>query len=147
MKVTVNLISNVFLAGLISMLPYLSIIRGALGNDNSNSNIMMYLPVMTAPFIVYIISAFGLEIAEQGYKARLEKNRASTVYFIMLVSTIIVPYILAMLTIGVSYMKEISFIVFLLLFIYTFYIFLKGSKISVFFILPLLIYKITNFLR
>ena len=114
MKVTVNLISNVFLAGLISMLPYLSIIRGALGNNDSN--IMMYLPVMTAPFIVYIISAFGLEIAEQGYKARLEKNRASTVYFIMLVSTIIVPYILAMLTIGVSYMKEISFIVFLLLF-------------------------------
>lgn len=145
MKVTVNLISNVFLAGLISMLPFLSIIRGALGNNDSN--IMMYLPVMTAPFIVYIISAFGLEIAEQGYKARLEKNRASTVYFIMLVSTIIVPYILAMLTLGVSYMKEISFIVFLLLFIYTFYIFLKGSKISVFFLLPFLIYKIYNFLR
>lgn len=145
MKVTVNLISNVFLAGLISMLPFLSIIRGALGNNDSN--IMMYLPVMTSPFIVYIISAFGLEIAEQGYKARLEKNRASTIYFIMLVSTIIVPYILAMLTIGVSYMKEISFIVFLLLFIYTFYIFLKGSKISVFFLLPFLIYKITIFLR
>lgn len=145
MKVTVNLISNVFLAGLISMLPFFSIIRGALGNNDSN--IMMYLPVMTAPFIVYIISAFGLEIAEQGYKARLEKNRASTIYFIMLVSTIIVPYILAMLTIGVSYMKEISFIVFLLLFIYTFYIFLKGSKISVFFLLPFLIYKITIFLR
>ena len=89
MKVTINLISNIFIAGIVSILPYLSMIRGAIGSENSN--ILLYLPVMILPFVTYIISAFGLEMAEQGYKGRQEKSAVSTIYFIMLISTIIVP--------------------------------------------------------
>ena len=144
MKVTINLISNIFIAGIVSILPYLSMIRGAIGSENSN--ILLYLPVMILPFVTYIISAFGLEMAEQGYKGRKEKSAVSTIYFIMLISTIIVPYILAMAISFVgSSAKDVAFIIFLLLFSYTFYLFLRGKKFAVIFLLPLLIYKIYEY--
>lgn len=146
MKVTINLISNIFIAGIVSILPYLSMIRGAIGSENSN--ILLYLPVMILPFVTYIISAFGLEMAEQGYKARQEKSAVSTIYFIMLISNIIVPYILAMAISFVgSSAKDVAFIIFLLLFSYTFYLFLRGRKFAVIFLLPLLIYKIYEYVR
>lgn len=146
MKVTINLISNIFIAGIVSILPYLSMIRGAIGSENSN--ILLYLPVMILPFVTYIISAFGLEMAEQGYKGRQEKSAVSTIYFIMLISTIIVPYILAMAISFVgSSAKDVAFIIFLLLFSYTFYLFLRGKKFAVIFLLPLLIYKIYEYVR
>lgn len=147
MKVTLNLISNIFIAGLIGILPYLSMIRGAVKGGTQDAWALM--PVMILPFIIYIISAFGLEMADQGYKAVNKKNKASVFYFIMLISTMLVPYILAMLVpyINASYIREISFVVFIVLFIYTFYLFYKGKKLSVLFLLPLLIFEIYKFLR
>lgn len=147
MKITLNLISNIFIAGLISIIPYISMIRGALNSGSSNPWEMM--PVMVIPFITFIISAFGLEIAEQSNRKENKKSKVSTFYFLMLISTILVPYILAMLVpyINAGYIREISFIVFIILFVFTFYLFYKGSKVSVLFLLPLLIFKIYSFIR
>lgn len=147
MKITLNLISNIFLAGLISLLPYVSMIRGAV--EYGNKDVWTFMPVMIIPFVTFIISAFGQEIADQGYKKRGEKGNTSTFYFIMLISTIIVPYVLAMLAgyINPGYIREITFVIFIILFAYTFYLFYKGSKISVLFLLPLLIHKVILFIR
>lgn len=147
MKITLNLISNVFLAGIISILPYVSMIRGTI--KYGNQDVWSFLSVMVLPFITFIISAFGQEIADQGYKKRGEKHNTATVYFIMLISTIIVPYVLAMLAgyINPGYIREIAFVIFIILFAYTFYLFYKGSKISVLFLLPLLIHKVILFIR
>lgn len=147
MKITLNLISNVFLAGIISILPYVSMIRGTI--EYGNQDVWSFLPVIILPFITFIISAFGQEIADQNYKKRGKKHNTTTIYFIMLISTIIVPYVLAMLAgyINPSYIREITFVIFIILFAYTFYLFYKGSKISVLFLLPLLIHKVILFIR
>ena len=68
MKITVNYISNVFLAFIFALLPYTALIKMFIKNNDTPFFTFNMVLMVVLNIVVYILAVTGLEIAEN--KAR-----------------------------------------------------------------------------
>lgn len=147
MKITVNYISNVFLAFVFALLPYTALIKVFVKNTDTpllSFNMVLMLVLNVA---VYILAVTGLEIAENKAKEQEIKTRLSAALFILLVMPVILKYIIGMMISAVPVLMQyhITMADDIILILYTAILltrFYKYSKKAVYFTVPLLIYYI-----
>ena len=97
MKITVNYISNVFLAFVLGLLPYTALIKLFLKNsDTPFLNISMLLMIVIN-IAVYISAVTGLEIVENTLKAKDIKTHLSSALFILMVLPVLLKYGIGMI--------------------------------------------------
>ncbi len=149
MKITINLISNIFLAFILALLPYTALIKLFIKNsDTPFLNLNMIL-IMVFNIIVYILAVIGLEIVENKTKEIGIKTHLPAVLFTLMVLPILLKYIIGMV---ISIIPDlinyhITIIDDIILILYTIIIliaFFKYSHKSAYFLAPLLIYHIYN---
>lgn len=147
MKITVNYISNVFLAFVLGLLPYTALIKLFLKNsDTPFLNISMLLMIVIN-IAVYISAVTGLEIVENTLKAKDIKTHLSSALFILMVLPVLLKYGIGMIlsvmpeliNYHITIADDIILIVYTIILLYNFY---KYSIKAVFFLVPLLIYHI-----
>lgn len=97
MKITVNYISNVFLAVILAVIPYTALIKLFIkNNDTPFLNVEMVL-IIILNIIVYISAVTGLETAENKAKENGIKTHLSAALFILMVLPVILKYIIGMM--------------------------------------------------
>lgn len=147
MKITVNYISNVFLAFILALLPYTALIKLFIkNNDTPFLNFEMVLMVVLN-IIVYILAVTGLEITENQAKAKGVKTRLSAALFILMVLPVILKYIIGMMisvipelnNYYITMADDIILIVYVTLLLTAFF---RYSSKGVYFLAPLLIYYV-----
>lgn len=147
MKITVNYISNVFLAFILALLPYTALIKLFIkNNDTPFLNFEMVLMVVLN-IIVYILAVTGLEITENQAKAKGVKTHLSAALFILMVLPVILKYIIGMMisvipelnNYYITMADDIILIVYVTLLLTAFF---KYSSKGVYFLAPLLIYYV-----
>ena len=144
MKITVNYISNVFLAFILALLPYTALIKLFIkNNDTPFLNFEMVLMVVLN-IIVYILAVTGLEITENQAKAKGVKTHLSAALFILMVLPVILKYIIGMMisvipelnNYYITMADDIILIVYVTILLTAFF---KYSSKGVYFLAPLLI--------
>lgn len=147
MKITVNYISNVFLAFILALLPYTALIKLFIkNNDTPFLNFEMVLMVVLN-IIVYILAVTGLEITENQAKAKGVKTYLSAALFILMVLPVILKYIIGMMisvipelnNYYITMADDIILIVYVTLLLTAFF---RYSSKGVYFLAPLLIYYV-----
>lgn len=147
MKITVNYISNVFLAFILALLPYTALIKLFIrNNDTPFLNFEMVLMVVLN-IIVYILAVTGLEITENQAKAKGVKTHLSAALFILMVLPVILKYIIGMMisvipelnNYYITMADDIILIVYVTLLLTAFF---RYSSKGVYFLAPLLIYYV-----
>lgn len=147
MKITVNYISNVFLAFILALLPYTALIKLFIkNNDTPFLNFEMVLMVVLN-IIVYILAVTGLEITENQAKAKGVKTHLSAALFILMVLPVILKYIIGMMisvipelnNYYITMADDIILIVYVTILLTAFF---KYSSKGVYFLAPLLIYYV-----
>lgn len=147
MKITVNYISNVFLAFILALLPYTALIKLFIkNNDTPFLNYEMVLMVVLN-IIVYILAVTGLEITENQAKAKGVKTHLSAALFILMVLPVILKYIIGMMisvipelnNYYITMADDIILIVYVTLLLTAFF---RYSSKGVYFLAPLLIYYV-----
>ena len=147
MKITVNYISNVFLAFILALLPYTALIKLFIkNNDTPFLNFEMVLMVVLN-IIVYILAVTGLEITENQAKAKGVKTRLSAALFILMVLPVILKYIIGMMisvipelnNYYITMADDIILIVYVTILLTAFF---RYSSKGVYFLAPLLIYYV-----
>jgi len=147
MKITVNYISNVFLAFILALLPYTALIKLFIkNNDTPFLNFEMVLMVVLN-IIVYILAVTGLEITENQAKAKGVKTHLSAALFILMVLPVILKYIIGMMisvipelnNYYITIADDIILIVYVTLLLTAFF---RYSSKGVYFLAPLLIYYV-----
>lgn len=145
MKITVNYISNVFLAFILALLPYTALIKLFIkNNDTPFLNFEMVLMVVLN-IIVYILAVTGLEITEN--QAKGVKTHLSAALFILMVLPVILKYIIGMMisvipelnNYYITMADDIILIVYVTLLLTAFF---RYSSKGVYFLAPLLIYYV-----
>lgn len=147
MKITVNYISNVFLAFIFALLPYTALIKLFIkNNDTPILNFYMVLMVVLN-IIVYILAVTALEIAERQAKAMGVKTYLSAALFILMILPVILKYIIGMMIsvipelaqYNITIADDVILIVYVVILLAVFF---RYSSKSVYFLVPLLIYYI-----
>ena len=147
MKITVNYISNVFLAFILALLPYTALIKLFIkNNDTPFLNFEMVFMVVLN-IIVYILAVTGLEITENQAKAKGVKTHLSAALFILMVLPVILKYIIGMMisvipelnNYYITMADDIILIVYVTLLLTAFF---RYSSKGVYFLAPLLIYYV-----
>ena len=147
MKVTVNLISNIFLAFILAVLPYMALIKVLLKNYNSPFVTFDMALLVIVNIMVYILAVIGLEIAENQAKIMDKKTRLSSLLFILMLLPVILKYIIGM-TISIipalsgsiiMYADDVILILFTIILIRLFY---QYSKYAAYLLIPLLLFNI-----
>lgn len=145
MKITVNYISNVFLAFILALIPYTALIKVFIkNNDTPFLNFDMVL-IMVVNIIVYISAVTGLEITEN--QAKGIKTHLSAALFILLVLPVILKYIIGMMisvipelsNYHITLADDIILIIYVIILLTAFF---RYSVKGVYFLVPLLIYYI-----
>ena len=152
MKISVNLIANIFLAILFSMVPYVAVIKNAV--DFNLNMLYLVLPSMIATLITYVIAVIGLEKAEQTVKSKGEKPSISYKLYILFLGELLLSLIIGMVISLVGQelyifhqygiFSIIKYVIYYGIFIWVIIGFYKTDKISVLFLIPLLIYTIVK---
>ena len=152
MKISVNLIANIFLAILFSMVPYVAVIKNAV--DFNLNMLYLVLPSMIATLITYVIAVIGLEKAEQTVKSKGEKPSISYKLYILFLGELLLSLIIGMVISLVGQelyifhqygiFSIIKYVIYYGIFIWVIIGFYKADKISVLFLIPLLIYTIVK---
>ena len=96
MKITVNLISNIFLAFILAVLPYMALVKVFLKNPDTPFLTFDMIIIVIVNIIVYILAVLGLELAENHAKAMDKKTRLSSLLFILMLLPVILKYIIGM---------------------------------------------------
>ncbi len=147
MKITVNYISNVFLAFILALLPYTALIKLFIkNNDTPFLNFEMVLMVVLN-IIVYILAVTGLEITENQAKAKGVKTHLTSALFILMVLPVILKYIIGMMisvipelnNYYITMADNIILIVYVTILLTAFF---RYSSKGVYFLAPLLIYYV-----
>lgn len=147
MKITVNLISNIFLAFILAVLPYMALVKVFLKNPDTPFLIFDMIIIVIVNIIVYILAVLGLELAENHAKAMDKKTRLSSLLFILMLLPVILKYIIGM-TISIipalsgsiiMYADDLILILFTIILIRLFY---KYSKYAAYLLIPLLLFNI-----
>ena len=97
MKITVNYISNVFLAFIFALLPYTALIKIFIKNNDTPFLTFDMVSILILNIIVYISAVTGLEIAENQAKVKGVKTHLTSALFILLVLPVILKYIIGMM--------------------------------------------------
>ncbi len=143
MKITVNYISNVFLAVILAVLPYTALIKLFIkNNDTPFLNVEMVLNI-----IVYILAVTGLETAENKAKENGIKTHLSAALFILMVLPVILKYIIGMMIAvipelihyNITRADDVILIIYTIILLTAFF---KYSHKAGYFLTPLLIYHI-----
>lgn len=147
MKITVNYISNVFLAFIFALLPYTALIKLFIkNNDTPILNFDMVLMVVLN-IIVYILAVTGLEITENQAKAKGVKTHLTSALFILMVLPVILKYIIGMMIslmpalvqYNITMADDIILIIYVVILLTRFF---RYSSKSVYFLAPLFAYYI-----
>ena len=147
MKVTVNLISNIFLAVILAVLPYMALIKVLLKNYNSPFVTFDMALLVIVNIMVYILAVIGLEIAENQAKIMDKKTRLSSLLFILMLLPVILKYMIGM-SISIipalsgsiiMYADDVILILFTIILIRLFY---QYSKYAAYLLIPLLLFNI-----
>ena len=147
MKITVNLISNIFLAFILAVLPYMALVKVFLKNPDTPFLTFDMIIIVIVNIIVYILAVLGLELAENHAKAMDKKTRFSSMLFILMLLPVILKYIIGM-TISIipalsgsiiMYADDLILILFTIILIRLFY---KYSKYAAYLLIPLLLFNI-----
>ena len=147
MKITVNLISNIFLAFILAVLPYMALVKVFLKNPDTPFLTFDMIIIVIVNIIVYILAVLGLELAENHAKAMDKKTRLSSLLFILMLLPVILKYIIGM-TISIipalsgsiiMYADDVILILFTIILIRLFY---KYSKYAAYLLIPLLLFNI-----
>lgn len=147
MKITVNLISNIFLAFILAVLPYMALVKVFLKNPDTPFLIFDMIIIVIVNIIVYILAVLGLELAENHAKAMDKKTRLSSLLFILMLLPVILKYIIGM-TISIfpalsgsiiMYADDVILIIFTIILIRLFY---QYSKYAAYLLIPLLLFNI-----
>ncbi len=143
MKITVNYISNVFLAVILAVLPYTALIKLFIkNNDTPFLNVEMVLII-----ILYILAVTGLETAENKAKENGIKTHLSAALFILMVLPVILKYIIGMMIAvipelihyNITRADDVILIIYTIILLTAFF---KYSHKAGYFLTPLLIYHI-----
>lgn len=147
MKITVNLISNIFLAFILAVLPYMALVKVFLKNPDTPFLTFDMIIIVIVNIIVYILAVLGLELAENHAKAMDKKTRLSSLLFILMLLPVILKYIIGM-TISIipalsgsiiMYADDLILILFTIILIRLFY---QYSKYAAYLLIPLLLFNI-----
>ncbi|MDY5049998.1 MAG: hypothetical protein SPF17_01115 [Candidatus Mucispirillum faecigallinarum] len=147
MKITVNLISNIFLAFILAVLPYMALIKVFLKSYDTPFLTFDMVIIIIVNIIVYILAVLGLELAENQAKAVDKKTRLSSLLFILMLLPVLLKYIIGM-SISVIpalsgslilYADDLILILFTVILIRLFY---KYSKYAAYLLIPLLLFNI-----
>ena len=147
MKITVNLISNIFLAFILAVLPYMALVKVFLKNPDTPFLTFDIIIIVIVNIIVYILAVLGLELAENHAKAMDKKTRLSSLLFILMLLPVILKYIIGM-TISIipalsgsiiMYADDVILIIFTIILIILFY---QYSKYAAYLLIPLLLFNI-----
>lgn len=147
MKITVNLISNIFLAFILAVLPYMALVKVFLKNPDTPFLTFDMIIIVIVNIIVYILAVLGLELAENHAKAMDKKTRLSSLLFILMLLPVILKYIIGM-TISIipalsgsiiMYADDVILIIFTIILIRLFY---QYSKYAAYLLIPLLLFNI-----
>lgn len=147
MKITVNLISNIFLAFILAVLPYMALVKVFLKNPDTPFLTFDIIIIVIVNIIVYILAVLGLELAENHAKAMDKKTRLSSLLFILMLLPVILKYIIGM-TISIipalsgsiiMYADDVILIIFTIILIRLFY---QYSKYAACLLIPLLLFNI-----
>lgn len=147
MKITVNLISNIFLAFILAVLPYMALVKVFLKNPDTPFLTFDMIIIVIVNIIVYILAVLGLELAENHAKAMDKKTRLSSLLFILMLLPVILKYIIGM-TISIipalsgsiiMYADDVILILFTIILIRLFY---QYSKYAAYLLIPLLLFNI-----
>ena len=147
MKITVNLISNIFLAFILAVLPYMALVKVFLKNPDTPFLIFDMIIIVIVNIIVYILAVLGLELAENHAKAMDKKTWLSSLLFILMLLPVILKYIIGM-TISIipalsgsiiMYADDVILIIFTIILIRLFY---QYSKYAAYLLIPLLLFNI-----
>ena len=147
MKITVNYISNVFLAVMLAVIPYTALIKLFIkNNDTPFLNVEMVL-IIILNIIVYISAVTGLETAENKAKENGIKTHLSAALFILMVLPVILKYIIGMMIAvipelihyNITRADDVILIIYTIILLTAFF---KYSHKAGYFLTPLLIYHI-----
>ena len=147
MKITVNLISNIFLAFILAVLPYMALVKVFLKNPDTPFLTFDIIIIVIVNIIVYILAVLGLELAGNHAKAMDKKTRLSSLLFILMLLPVILKYIIGM-TISIipalsgsiiMYADDVILIIFTIILIRLFY---QYSKYAAYLLIPLLLFNI-----
>ena len=147
MKITVNLISNIFLAFILAVLPYMALVKVFFKNPDTPFLTFDMIIIVIVNIIVYILAVLGLELAENHAKAMDKKTRLSSLLFILMLLPVILKYIIGM-TISIipalsgsiiMYADDVILIIFTIILIRLFY---QYSKYAAYLLIPLLLFNI-----
>lgn len=147
MKITVNLISNIFLAFILAVLPYMALIKVFLKSYDTPFLTFDMVIIIIVNIIVYILAVLGLELAENQAKAVDKKTRLSSLLFILMLLPVLLKYIIGM-SISIIpalsgsiilYADDLILILFTVILIRLFY---KYSKYAAYLLIPLLLFNI-----
>ncbi len=149
MKITVNFIDDVILAVMIAILPYADVIVMAF--DKGINQLELFWKDMAAIIIVYIIAVIGLEKTEQKLKADGKKAALGYKLFILLAGELLIFGIFSLLgyytNMHFFYNVFIPKVVYFAIFLWVIISFFMADKVSVLYLLPVLIYKIMVAIR
>ena len=139
MKITVNLISNIFLAFILAVLPYMALVKVFLKNPDTPFLTFDMIIIVIVNIIVYILAVLGLELAGNHAKAMDKKTRLSSLLFILMLLPVILKYIIGM-TISIipalsgsiiMYADDVILIIFTIILIRLFYQYSKYRSIII----------------
>lgn len=147
MKITVNYISNVFLAFIFALLPYTALIKMFIKNNATPFFTFNMVLMVVLKIVVYILAVTGLEIAENKAKEKGVKTHLASALFILLVLPVILKYIIGMMIsvapklvhYNITMADDIILIVYVIILLIVFF---RYSEKAVYFLAPLLIYHI-----
>lgn len=147
MKITVNYISNVFLAFIFALLPYTALIKMFIKNNNTPFLTFDMVLIVLLNIIVYISAVTGLEIAENQAKIKGIKTHLASALFILLVLPVILKYIIGMMISIIPELTQYNIAVAddIILIIYAIIlltVFFRYSDKAAYCLAPLLIYYI-----
>lgn len=147
MKITVNLISNIFLAFILAVLPYMALVKVFLKNPDTPFLTFDMIIIVIVNIIVYVLAVLGLELAENQAKAVDKKTHLSSLLFTLMLLPVILKYIIGM-SISIipalsgsiiMYADDLILILFTVILIRLFY---KYSKYAAYLLIPLLLFNI-----
>lgn len=147
MKITVNYISNVFLAFIFALLPYTALIKMFIKNNDTPFFTFDMVLMVVLNIIVYILAVTGLEIAENKAKEKGVKTHLTSALFILLVLPVILKYIIGMMIsvvpelvqYNITMADDIILIVYIMILLIAFF---RYSEKAIYLLAPLFIYYV-----
>ncbi|MDE7316090.1 MAG: hypothetical protein K2N11_10410 [Mucispirillum sp.] len=147
MKITVNYISNVFLAVILALLPYTALIKIFIKNNDTPFLTFDMVSIVVLNIIVYISAVTGLEIAENKAGEKGLKTHLTSALFILLVLPVILKYIIGMMIsvvpelvhYNITMADDIILIIYVIILLTVFF---RYSAKAAYCLAPLLVYYI-----